>query len=637
MLGQRFLLRLPLGRKLNAIVLLTTGLGLILFMIFFFVYDVARRRAERARDLSSLARITAATARPAVISNDLAALQSILIGVSERPEILFASIRDSSGRELARFSTEPSAAVFRADPEYVSGRKFARGLVTVWEPVLANGQIAGEVVLRQKLDLAREGIQMYALAVPLLLLTTMLAASWLSRRLTRLVTGPLKELALAQENVAGTRDFRLRIERRSDDELGHLTDGFNRVLQEVESREAELRIAMEKAEESSRTKSLFLANMSHELRTPLNAIIGYSEMLHEDAQAAREDALARDLSRINSAGRHLLTLINDILDISKIEAGRMELLLEDFDAPALVEEVAGMVRPLAARNGNEFTVACPAGIGILRADQTKLRQILFNLLSNAAKFCEKGKISLSVWKERGLAGERIHFRVSDTGIGMPEHVLGRLFSPFTQADASTTRKYGGTGLGLVISRRYCQMMGGDITVESRLGHGSTFDVSLPVRVSESGAAVRRSGNIPRVTDPVLRAAAGKAVPPSEANLVLVIDDDASLRDLLIRTLNKDGYRIVTAENGQEGLRLARELRPAAILLDIVLEGTDGWTVLSELKGRAETASIPVVILTMLDERGRGLELGAADYLMKPAERDQIVGCLRTVIRAPNPE
>jgi signal transduction histidine kinase len=253
-------------------------------------------------------------------------------------------------------------------------------------------------------------------------------------------------------------------------------------------------------EVANRHKSEFLASMSHELRTPLNAILGYSEMLQEEAQDVGQPGLVPDLARINAAGKHLLELINAVLDLSKIEAGKMEMYLERFAVPALVEEIAAMVRPLADRKSNTLVISCAAGVGEMRADQTKVRQTLFNLLSNACKFTERGTVSLAVRRE--WASERgakeIVFEVSDTGIGMSEEEMGRLFQDFSQADASTAKKYGGTGLGLALSRRLCRMMGGDVAVTSEPGHGSTFTVRLPAEVSDPGLA---PGGRPRSATP----------------------------------------------------------------------------------------------------------------------------------------
>jgi signal transduction histidine kinase len=269
-----------------------------------------------------------------------------------------------------------------------------------------------------------------------------------------------------------------------------------RLFNELQQKTQELEIA-------SQHKSEFLANMSHELRTPLNAIIGYSELLQEECEDLGQDEFLPDLRKIRSAGHHLLTLISGILDLSKIEAGRMTMFLEDFDIATLARETQEIVSPLIERNGNTFVVECPEDAGTMHADLVKTRQVLFNLLSNAAKFTEGGSITLSVMREEG-EGRReesppgpssglVRFAISDTGIGMTEDVMERLFEAFSQADVSTSRKYGGTGLGLALSREFCRMMGGDITVESTPGVGSTFTVVLPVVVEEPDESAPRPG------------------------------------------------------------------------------------------------------------------------------------------------
>jgi two-component system, NtrC family, sensor kinase len=379
-----------------------------------------------------------------------------------------------------------------------------------------------------------------------------------------------------------------------------------RLFRELEAKSRELEVA-------SRHKSEFLANMSHELRTPLNAIIGYSEMLQEEAEEQRAEGFLPDLQRINAAGKHLLELINAVLDLSKIEAGKMELYLETFEVAPLVRDVAAVLEPVAQKNANRVSVECGPDVGAMRADLTKLRQALFNLLSNACKFTERGTVSLAVTRNSAAGGDRIAFAVSDTGIGMTSEQMTRLFQEFGQADASTTRRYGGTGLGLALSRRLCRMMGGDITVTSEAGRGSTFTIHLPAEVTEA----RREPIGPAPRDP---GATGLST-------VLVIDDDAAVRDLMARFLGKEGFGVVTASGGEEGVRLARELRPDVITLDVLMPGMDGWSVLTALKADAALADIPVVMLTMLDDKNLGYALGAADYLTKPIDRERLVAVL----------
>ena len=379
----------------------------------------------------------------------------------------------------------------------------------------------------------------------------------------------------------------------------------------------EARIA---ADVANTAKSSFLANMSHELRTPLNAILGYSEMLQEEAADLNQPTFTPDLQKIHGAGKHLLGLINDILDLSKVEAGKMTLYLEEFDVAALVAEVGATVQPLIARQGNRLEIICPPDLGVMRSDQTKVRQILFNLLSNSSKFTESGTITLRVAAKIPVAGQgvardsrMIEFSIVDTGIGMTGEQMGRLFQAFEQADASTTKKYGGTGLGLVLCRRFSQLMGGDVTVSSQPGVGSTFTVVLPMTPPQPGSV-----------DPA--AAAATPVPVvanANAPLVLVIDDDRAVHDLMTRFLVKEGYRVQTAATGAEGLRLAVELRPAVITLDVMMPGLDGWSVLRRLKEDPVTAGIPVVMVTIVDERNLGFSMGAVDYLAKPIDRARL--------------
>jgi GAF domain-containing protein/DNA-binding response OmpR family regulator len=381
-----------------------------------------------------------------------------------------------------------------------------------------------------------------------------------------------------------------------------------RLFREIEDKSRQLEVA-------DRHKSEFLANMSHELRTPLNAIIGYSEMLQEDAADLGAEQFTDDLKKINAAGKHLLELINAVLDLSKIEAGKMELYLESFDVASLVQDIAAVIQPLAVKNANRLEVRCPVEIGAMRADLTKVRQALFNLLSNACKFTERGTVALEVAREERDGQDWMVFGVSDTGIGMTPEQLARLFEAFSQADAATTRRFGGTGLGLALSRRLCRMMGGDVTVESEMGRGSAFTIRLPSHVAE---AVEEPAPPAPLPDRVL----------SSVGTVLVIDDEAAVRDLMQRFLTKEGFRVVPAAGGDEGLRRARELRPDAITLDVMMPGMDGWAVLSALKADPDVADIPVIMLTIVDDKNLGYALGASDYLTKPIDRERLVTVLK---------
>jgi GAF domain-containing protein/DNA-binding response OmpR family regulator len=419
-------------------------------------------------------------------------------------------------------------------------------------------------------------------------------------------------MALTRTEVRPFTDKQIELAATFADQAGIAIENV-RLFDEIQDKSRQLEIA-------SKHKSQFLASMSHELRTPLNAIIGVTEMLLEDARDFKRGDELEPLDRVLRAARHLLALINDILDLSKIEAGRMELALDSFPLAPLIEDVAKTIEPMATKNANRVIVDLPGGLGRIHADQTRVRQALLNLASNASKFTEKGTVTIAARPQRRDDRDWVAIAVADTGIGMTEEQMGRLFQEFTQADASTTRKYGGTGLGLAISRHFCRMMGGDITVESEPGAGSTFTIRLPRVVQDEqppAAAPRAEPMHPIAED-------------AEEPLILVVDDDATARELVVRHLERSGFAAVAARGGHEGLRLVRELRPAAVTLDIMMPDLDGWTVLAAIKGDPALARIPVVLMSIMEEKNRGYALGAADYLVKPVDRNKLVETLRSV-------
>jgi len=425
--------------------------------------------------------------------------------------------------------------------------------------------------------------------------------------------------ASLEHQIASNRWLKISETRTSDGSIAgvymDITDlkMRERQLAELVDRLADAR---DQAMQATVAKSRFLANMSHELRTPLNAVIGITEMLVEDAEEFGQDAFVEPLHRIARAGKHLLELINEVLDLSKIEAGKLELHDEDVEVAALIGDVVGAAQPLAGKNNNRLVVECPPEVGAILVDPMRLRQIILNLVSNACKFTDHGIVSLKVFR-RDVNGGEIVLAVSDTGIGMTPQQLGKLFQEFTQLDTSTTRKYGGTGLGLAITDRLCKMMGGGIAVESEPGKGTTFTVTLPAR---------RAVAAPTRIDTRTRAAPVAAA-MRRTNRVLVIDDDATVRDMMRRYLSREGFDVVTAHDGGEGVALARELRPSVITLDILMPGTGGWSVLQELKADPDLASVPVIMISILDEQQKGIALGASGYLNKPIDRAKLIALL----------
>ena len=407
---------------------------------------------------------------------------------------------------------------------------------------------------------------------------------------------------IARTNIAAHETFEERLQAEAS--LNELNENQKALIaartETTRQNETALVEEKERAETASQARSAFLANMSHEQRTPLNAIIGYSEMMLEDAEDEGAQERASDLQKVQRSGRHLLGLINDILDISKIEAGKVELNFEPVDLAGMIAEVETTAVPLMEKNGNRLKIAIPENLGFIECDDQRLPQILLNLLSNAAKFTDQGAIGLLV--ERKGDGW-VRFAVRDSGIGMSAEQVAQIFEPFGQADSTISQRYGGTGLGLAISQRFVEMLGGRLTIDSELGAGSCFTVWIPdIEIANQDSI--NSG--PRI---------------------LIIEDSPSDISLLERYLRPSGFQIEVARDSEQGLALARMNRPSVILLDLELPGINGFGVLDALHAETELAAIPVILTSVHNEREQALNLGTLGFVTKPIDRHVLQAAL----------
>jgi signal transduction histidine kinase/ActR/RegA family two-component response regulator len=528
--------------------------------------------------------------------------------------------------ELSKFARE----IRRGEDQY-----FGK-LLLVWD----NGETLKEIA--EQINDARINIAIFMFVTSLLLLV------WMHT----LVINPV--MRINQRLVMGASSEKLKLHWWTAKEFGRLKRTVTRLEEvtisrdelekEVERRkdaEVALLDLRDKALEANRAKSTFLANMSHELRTPLNAIIGYSEMLQDDAKSDGLKEYSSDLEKIHAAGRHLLTLINEVLDLSKVEAGKMELHIEPFNLPDLINVVVSTVEPMARKNSNEIVCEGLSSVEILQADFTKVRQILLNLLSNAVKFTEHGEIFLTVKNVVADGIEGVEINVKDSGIGIDQEAADKIFEPFQQADISTTRKYGGTGLGLSLCRNFCEMMGGKIWVGSEVGSGATFSIWLPLEVAEATLEDRpakprkkEQGVDPKTVR--LPESISKHLKKQERRkkvaTVLTIDDDPNVVELMARVYNREGFRAIAAYSGIEGVEMARKLKPDLITLDIMMPGMDGWDTLKLLKQDAELCDIPVIMVSIVENKPMALDIGALASLTKPVAWDRLLDLTRMAVR-----
>ena len=649
---------LSIKRKLILMTMLTSSIALLLSSASFLIYDLISFRNLLTHDLATQAQIIGYNSAAAMAFKDEPAATATLSALTAKGDIVSAALYSPNGQMFAQYfrdkKTLPNVA-----PSCSAAKpyRFEGQYLEVCHDVALNGDRVGTLILQSDMRQWSMRARRYATICLVFALVSVFLAFLVSSKLQKVISGPIMHLEDTMKIVSANKNYEVRAVKSYSDEIGSLIDGFNAMLSDIQQRDGALRGANDElqtrtleleeevsqrkqaqeellkakhvAEEASRAKSTFLANMSHELRTPLNAIIGYSEMLEEEARDTQDPDHIGDLQKIQFAGKHLLSLINDVLDLSKIEAGKMPLHLETIDIRLMVDEIITTLRPAIEKNNNKLRVRMADEISTMRADVTKVRQILFNLLSNACKFTDHGTIGLDVDRKLENGQDWIRFQVTDTGIGIAAKQRENLFKEFAQADTSIARKYGGTGLGLAISYKFVQLMKGRIGVESELGRGATFTAELPAHVKvETGDGLRQDESTTVLAAPPAK---------TDQDTILVIDDDAAVRDLMTRFLSKLDLNVVAARSGEEGLRLAAKLRPLIITLDVVMPGQDGWSVLNQLKADPELSEIPVIMVTIVDNEAMGINLGASNYLVKPVHRERLADLIEKyrVVRTAN--
>ena len=654
---------LPIRRKLTLGIAATSFIPLVIAGLLVITYGFVSQRSAAVRDLRGLCETLAVGARAQLEFKDPTRAAETLATLEARPQIMAAALFTPDGQQFATYQ-RPGLTGLKFPTRLLPGANFTPDTLDYVHPIGGTEDVVGHLFMQSDLQMLYAPLPRIALIVGGVMAGLLAVTWWLSGQFESAISRPLLALAGAAQQVQQRRDYSVRATKEGEDEIGQLTDAFNQMLTgieeaaralhcvnaslqgEVEQRERveealrqlnetlEQRVAdrTAAAEAASRTKSEFLANMSHELRTPLNSVIGFGNILLKNKAGNLRPEDIAFLDRILANGKHLLGLINEILDLSKIEARKVELELAPVALDQLVAEVLATQEAQVRDRPVKLVADLPPKVAPLQTDATRLKQVLLNLVGNALKFTETGSVTVRlIVHPQTLRPRRIE--VVDTGIGIPLDRQAAVFEAFQQADSGTARKYGGTGLGLTISRALCELLGCRLGLQSELGRGTTFSLTFPVEDGLAGEKPRKKPGgdttfLPRLY-PAKRAAPKRMAGP---RLVLVIDDEADSRDLLANLVEECGCLAITADAGQRALVEARKRKPDLILLDLMMPSMNGWQVLQALKADAELKDIPVVIASIVARENQGSIIGAVDLLQKPIAREDLQRVLGTRLR-----
>ena len=624
--------------------MLVSGAALLLACSAFFAYDFYTFRASMVRNLSLEAEIIGSNTISALLFDDPQSAGKTLSALAISPSIMNAAIYQPSGQlfaTYARTSGEVPPSLHDLPAGQTTTHWFENNQIILVDSIVLDGKNVGFVSIRSDLQAINTRLRSYTLITAIVLLISLVVALLISEVSQRVISQPIVQLAETARTISHEKSYSIRaVTTANRDEVSTLIDSFNEMLNQIQERDTallraqdelekrveerteqlaaankELELRNREVEHATQLKSKFLASMSHELRTPLNAIVGFSDLLAEQAPGQLNSKQLRFVQHIKQGSTHLLQLINDILDLSKIEAGQLEFRYEDFEIKDALPEVLSTIRPLAMAKNITVDESSTAGLFIY-ADRVRFKQVLYNLLSNAVKFTPNGgRVEIKAYNQ----AKKVHVSVSDTGIGIrPEdHTL--VFEEFRQVEGSTNA-HEGTGLGLAISKRLVEEQGGTISLESELGKGSKFTISFPM--GEQRSALEEEVSV-----------SPAQVNAAESNpLVLIVDDEEAARELLTSYL-APAYRTVTAESGADALEKAKQIRPHAIILDVLMAEGNGFETLVALKKAPETAGIPVIILSIVDQKKIGFALGATDYLVKPIPKHILLETLSKYVFA----